>query len=83
MLLPILIKQAVSKLHEEGDEKSVWTCLQVKLCLFDLNLSMKPVKKFFFVYECKLILSLALLHLAYKFINKLNFIFFTEWFLIQ
>ena len=48
MLLPILIKQAVSKLHEEGNEKSVWTCLQVKLCLFDLNLAMKPVKKFFF-----------------------------------
>ena len=54
---------------------SVWQFLQVKLCLFNLNLSMKPMKKFF-VYECKLVL--ALLYLTDTFINKL-----TEWFQIQ
>ena len=47
---------------EEGDE-------QVKLCLFDLKLTMKVVKRFF-VYKCKF--SLALLHLADMFINKLK-----------
>ena len=61
-----LIKQAVPEIHEEGDEVE-----QVKLCLFDLNLSIKPVKKFF-VYKCKLSLSLALLYLAHLFINKLK-----------
>ena len=40
-------------------------------CLFDLNLSIKQVKKFF-VYECKLSLSLALLYLVDLFINKLK-----------
>ena len=50
---------------------SVWKFWQVKLCLFDLNLSMKPVKKFF-VYKCKLSLSLALLFLVDLFINKLK-----------
>ena len=34
-----------------------------RLCLFDLNLSMEPVKKFS-VYKCKLGLSLALPYLA-------------------
>ena len=43
----------------------------MKLCLFDLNLSIKPVKKFF-VYKCKLTLSLALLYLVDLFINKLK-----------
>ena len=61
-----LIKQAVPEIHEEGDEVE-----QVKLCLFDLNLSIKPVKKFF-VYKCKLSLSLALLYLVDLFINKLK-----------
>ena len=42
-----------------------------KLCLFDSNLSIKPVKKFF-VYKCKLSLSLALLCLVDLFINKLK-----------
>ena len=42
-----------------------------KVCLFDLNLSIKPVKKFF-VYKCKLRLSLALLYLVDLFINKLK-----------
>ena len=55
--------------------------LIVKLCLFDLNLSMKPMKKVY-VYKCKL--NLALLYLAELFINKLktkfNSFFFTEWF---
>ena len=45
--------------------------LTVKLCLFDSNLSIKPVKKFF-VYKCKLSLSLALLYLVDLFINKLK-----------
>ena len=36
-----------------------------------LNLSIKPVKKFF-VYKCKLSLSLALLYLVDLFINKLK-----------
>ena len=40
-------------------------------CVFDLNLSIKPVKKFF-VYKCKLSLSLALLYLVDLFINKLK-----------
>ena len=44
---------------------------RVKLCLFDLNLSIKPVKKFF-VYKCKLSLSLALLYLVDLFINRLK-----------
>ena len=51
----------------------VWKFEQVKLCLFDLNLSLKLVKKIF-VYKCKyLSLSLALLYLVDLFINKLNF----------
>ena len=43
------IKQVAPKIYEEGDEvrSSVWKFQQVKLCLFYLNLSMKPVKKFF------------------------------------
>ena len=41
-----------------------------KLCPLDLNLTMKPVKKVF-VYKCNLSLSLALLYLAYMFINKI------------
>ena len=43
----------------------------IKLCLFDLNLSIKPVKKFF-VYKCKLSLSRALLFLVDLFINELK-----------
>ena len=38
---------------------------------FDLNLSIKPVKKFF-VYKCKLSLRLALLYLVHLLINKLK-----------
>ena len=38
-------------------------------CLFDLNLSIKPMKKLF-VYKCKLSLSLALLFLVDLYINK-------------
>ena len=40
-------------------------------CLFDLNLSIKPVKKFF-IYKCKLSLSLALFYLVDLFIDKLK-----------
>ena len=43
----------------------------IKLCLFDLNVSIKPVKKVF-VYKYKLSLSLALLYLVDLFINKLK-----------
>ena len=46
---------------------------------------MKPVKKFF-VYKCKLSLSLALVYVVDLFINKLNSEFnnlFTEFFLVQ
>ena len=43
----------------------------IKPRLFDLNLSIKPVKKFF-VYKCKLRLSLVLLYLVDLFINKLK-----------
>ena len=50
---------------------SVWKFYQVKLCLFDLNLSIKLVKRFF-VYKCKLRLSLALLYVVDLFINKLK-----------
>ena len=42
-----LIKQAVPEIHEEGDEVRFGIFTQVKLCLFDLNLAIKPVKKFF------------------------------------
>ena len=42
-----------------------------KAFLFDLNLSITPVKKFF-VYKCKLSLSLALLNLVDLFTNKLK-----------
>ena len=38
---------------------------------FDLNLSIKRVKKIF-VYKCKLSFSLALFYLVYLFINKLQ-----------
>ena len=44
----------------------------MKLCLVDLNLSMKPVEKFIFIYKCKLSLSLALLYLAEFSHNKLK-----------
>ena len=63
-----LIKQAVTRRRWRS---SGWTFWQVKLCLFDLNLSTKPAKKFF-VYKCKLSLSLALLYLVDLFINKLK-----------
>ena len=59
-----IIKQAVPEIHEEGDEIRFRS-----FNLFDLNLSMKRVKKFF-VYKCKL--GLALLYLANMFINKLE-----------
>ena len=52
-------------------QSPVWKFWQVNLCLFDLNLWLKPVKKFF-VYKCKLSLSLALLYLVDFFINKLK-----------
>ena len=60
-----LIKQAVPEIHEEGDEVWFGSFNEVKLCLFDLNLSIKPVKKVF-LYKCKLSLSLALLCLVEK-----------------
>ena len=63
-----LIKQAVSEILEEGDEVRFGS-FNVELCLLDLNLSIKPVQKFF-VYKCKL--SLALLYLVDLFINKLK-----------
>ena len=50
---------------------SGWKFQQVKLCLFDLNLSIKPAKTFF-VYKCKFCCSLALLYLVYLFISKLK-----------
>ena len=46
-----LIKQAVPEVTKFGLE---W----VQFCLFDLNLSIKPVKNFF-AYKCKLSLTLA------------------------
>ena len=60
------IKQAISEIHEEGDEVRFGS-------------SMKK----FFVYKCKLSLSLALLYLVDLFINKLKTkfnILFTELF---
>ena len=65
-----IIKQAVPKIHEEGDQNSVWNFKQVRLCLFDLNLSMKTEKRNVFVCKCKL--SPALLYLADMFTNKLK-----------
>ena len=70
----------VARIRNDSQENK-----KVNLCLFDLNLSMKPVKKVF-VYKYKLSLGLALRHLAYMFINKLSIkfnSFLTEWFLIQ
>ena len=51
---------------------SVWKFYQIKLCLFDLNLSIKQGENFF-VYKCKLsFLSLALVYLVDLVINKLK-----------
>ena len=66
-----LIKQAVPEIHEEGDKVRFGNFKQVKLRLFDLNLSIKAVKNFF-VYKCKVSLSLTLLYLVDLFINKLK-----------
>ena len=45
----------------------------MELCLFVLNLSLKPVKRFFFLFtNAKLSLSLVLLYLVDLFINKLK-----------
>ena len=57
-----IIKQAVPEIHEEGDE--------IRFGNFK-GVSMKLVKRFF-VYKCKLSVSLALLWLAELFINKLK-----------
>ena len=65
-----LIKQAVPEIHDEGDEVR-FGILNVKLCFFDLNFSIRPVKKFV-VYKWKLSLSLALLYLVDLFLNKLK-----------
>ena len=54
---------------EEGEEFGL-EVLTSKNCLFDLNLSIKSVKKVF-VYKCHLSLSLAFLCSAYMLINKL------------
>ena len=51
-----LIKRALPEIHE---------VLTGKALFFYLNLSIKPVKKFF-VYKCKLSVSLALLYLVEK-----------------
>ena len=59
-----LIKQAVPEIYKEGKGKG-------KAFLFDLNLSIKPVKKFF-VYKCKLSLSHELLYSVDLFKNKLK-----------
>ena len=65
-----IIKQNVPERHEEGVE--VWFgSLTRKALSFLLELSVKPVKKFF-VYKYKLGLSLALLYLVYLIINKLK-----------
>ena len=40
-----IIKQAVPEIHDEGDEVR-FGILNVKLCFFDLNFSIRPVKKF-------------------------------------
>jgi len=42
-----VIKQAVSEIREEGDEIRFGSFNRKKFCLFDWNLSMKPVKRFF------------------------------------
>ena len=63
-----LIKQAVPEIHEEGDEVRFGNFNRYKTLSF---LSIKPVKKFF-VYKCKLSLSLALLYLIDLFISKLK-----------
>ena len=63
-----IIKEAVPKIHEEGDEVRFGS-FQVKLCTCDLK--KKTVKKFS-VYKCKLSLSLASLYLVDLFISKLK-----------
>ena len=65
-----IIKPAVPEIHEEGNEVRFGR-LTSKALSFDLNLSMKPVKKFF-VYKCKLSSNLTLLHLVGLLINKLK-----------
>ena len=49
-----LIKQAVPEIHEEGDKVRFGSFKQVKLCLFDLNLSIKAVKNFCLQMQIKL-----------------------------
>ena len=51
---------------------SVLKVWRIKLCLFDLNLSIKPVIIEVFCLQCKLSWSLALLDLVDSFINKLK-----------
>ena len=64
-----IIKQAVPKIYEEGEETrfEVLTgkALSVSLEFID------EIGEKGFVYKCKLSLSLALLYLGYMFINKL------------
>ena len=60
------LSQLKKKRRRRRWRSSVW-----KLCLFDSNLSIKPVKKCF-VYKCKLSLSFGLLYLVDLFINKLK-----------
>ena len=66
-----LIKLAVPEIHEEGEEVQFGGFNRRAFCLFDLNLSIKQVKKFF-IYEYKLSLSLALLFFVDLVINKLK-----------
>ena len=56
-----IVEQAVPKIHEEGDEIRFGS---FNRCSFASNLSMKPVENFF-VYECKLSLSLSLVLLFF------------------
>ena len=58
------LKKLFPEKHEEGDE--LWF-VRVRICLFNWNLSMKSVKRFF---VSKRKLSLALLYLADMLINK-------------
>ena len=58
-----LIKQAVPKIHEEGDEAGLEVLTGKALSFFT---------RIYRVYKCKLSFSLALLYLVHLFINKLK-----------
>ena len=62
-----IIKQAVSEIHEEGDEIRFWKFQKVKLCLFDLNFNIDEAGKKLFCLQMQIKSCVTLLSLrVYK-----------------